>query len=475
MRQQARSLTLCALLIVAMGSGHAGAENLDDYWNLGSLGAKGDLVDGRLVIVRVLKNCPSEKRLEKGDVLIEANGTELGKDPVATLGRLLDAAEKTGALALTIERDGTKQEIKVALPKLGTYAGAFSLKNSKVKKHLKTACTFLAKSQQAGGVWHKYRDGATHRGDGITTATVMSALALMAVDAKKYKTPIKSARGFVLSSVRPADLGPAATQSLHRNWPVALTTLFLAEFYGQTGDKAVRKHLGAMLDRLAENQEPTGGWSHFPGFTEGANYKSLSSLTAIALIAQGVASATGMPVDESSTKKGLDYLEGCIDESGGLAYSAVNGATGVQCAGRSCGALLALLMHGRSGARIEKLQAYVLAHFTDVLESHPAPLTGVFLATMLAGWMRSSDDDALAGLHDKLAEHLVPFVTLARHPEGYFLAQPSSETRSVGSAQGKPNADRSVHDPYWATAILVMLQTTTKPKLICLGGKARKR
>ena len=79
------------------------------------------------------------------------------------------------------------------------------------------------------------------------------------------------------------------------------------------------------------------------------------------------------------------------------------------------------------------------------------------------------------GDHALLTDHLTPFVTLARHPAGYFVAQPSNASRSVGRSQNKPNADRGVHDTYWATAILLMLHGTTKPKLVCLGAKARKR
>lgn len=465
------AVLVCALLLCPIGR----AADVADHWNLGSLGATADLVDKRVVVQTVLADSPAEGKLEKGDVLLSAAGSPLTDRPFDVLGRVLDAAEKSGAIVLEIERSGAKAEVKLKLPKLGSYAGGFDPRNAKLKKHLKTACAYVASAQQSGGVWHKYQDGKTHRGDGITTATAMSALGLMAVDPKKYKTPIRSARGFVLTEVRPADLGPAATSGLHRNWPVAITSLFLAELYGQTGDKGVRKHAERMLDRLAQNQEPTGGWSHVPGFSEGPNYKSLSSLTALASISQAVALRVGLRPDPASVKKGLDYLEGCVAEDGAVAYSAVNGATGVQCAGRSCGALLAFHLHGRTGPRVDRLRAYVLAHHEDVLESHPAPLTGVLFAAMLAGCGRASGDAALEGFHDKLAGFLVPFATLARHPDGYFVAQPSDESRSVGRSQNKPNADREVHDPFWATAVLLMLHTTGKPRLVCLGGKARKR
>ena len=444
-----RAITVLGVLVSLLAwSVPVHGEDAPDHWNLGTIGATADLVEGRLVLSAIGSESSAAGTLKEGDVLLRAAGEDLGGDPLQVLGRALDAAEKKGRLELVIERDGAPREVKLRVPKLGSYAGAFTASHAKSKKLIKATCTYLVSTQKGGGVWHSYRDGQKHRGDGITTATVMSAMGLMAVDPKKYKSAIRSARGFALTEVRPAELGPDATSGLHRNWPLAITCLFLAELYGQGGDKAVRRHLDAMLDRLARNQEETGGWSHFPGFSEGPHYKSLSSLTALASTAQGVALATGVEVDAESVRKGLDYLEGCIAENGGLAYSAVNGATGVQCAGRSCGALLAFHIHGRTGPKIECLRSYVLERFTDVLESHPAPLTGVWFAAMLAGRWLVEDDDALAGFQARLTEHLLPFVTLARHPEGYFVAQPSSETRRVGRSQGKSNADRQVHDPY---------------------------
>ena len=270
-------------------------------------------------------------------------------------------------------------------------------------------------------------------------------------------------------------MGHNATSGLHRNWPVALTALFFAERYGQTGDKVVRKRLLAMLDRLAKNQEPTGGWSHFPGFREGPSYKSLTSLTALALIAQGVALKTGVDVDATSIKKGLDYLESCVDDSGALSYSKVNGATGPQCTGRAFGAMTAFLMHGRESDATKRLQKYAIEHVPDILESHPAPLMAIWFGAMLAGQWEKSTDKKLASFGGTLRDFLIPFVTLARHPEGYFLAQPSPESRRVSAAQGRPNADRSVHDPYWANAIIVMLLASTSPKLVCLGANGKRR
>ncbi len=472
-----RTSRICLLILIALLAcpGPTAAGEMDDHWNLGSLGGTADLVKKRVVIQSLVAKGPGDGKLKKGDVILTAGGTALGAEPFDTLGRMLDLGEKAGSVVLGIERGGAAQDIKLKLPKLGSYTGAFVAGNPKIKKHMKAACDYVVKRQLGGGVWHSYQDGQKHRGDGITTATVMSGLGLMAVDPKKYKNAIKGARGFVLAEVRPAELGPDATSGLHRNWPVALTALFLAELYGQTGDKTVRKYLEAMLDRLAQNQEPTGGWSHFPGFSEGAGYKSLSSLTALALIAQGVASQTGVKVDGASVEKGLDYLEACISDDGAMAYSKVNGATGIQSAGRGCGGLVAFHMHGRTGASVDKLRTYVLAHYKEVLESHPAPLTGVLFAAMLGGQWRGAADKERAAFQARLAEHLVPFITLARHPKGFFMAQPSQETRSVGRSQNKPNADRSVHDPFWATSILLMLHGATKPRLVCLGAKARKR
>ena len=469
-----RLLALTLFVLLACPGAAVGGE-LDDHWNLGSLGGTADLVKKRVVIQSLIAKGPGDGKLKKGDVILTAGGTALGTDPFDVLGRMLDLGEKAGSIVLGIERGGTPQDIKLKLPKLGSYAGAFVSGNSKIKKHMKAACGYVVKRQLGGGVWHSYQDGQKHRGDAITVATVMSGLGLMAADPKKYKNAIKGARGFVLAEVRPSELGPDATSGLHRNWPVTFTTLFLAELYGQTGDKTVRKYLVAMLDRLVKNQEPTGGWSHFPGFSEGAGYKSLSSLTALALIAQGVASKTGVKVDAASVKKGLDYLEACISEGGAMAYSKVNGATGIQSAGRGCGALVAFHLHGRTGASVDKLRTYVLGHYKEVLESHPAPLTGVLFAAMLGGQWRSHVDKERAAFQARLAEHLVPFITLARHPKGFFMAQPSEETRSVGQSQGRPNADRSAHDPFWATSILLMLHGATKPRLVCLGAKARKR
>jgi hypothetical protein len=471
-----RALIVFVLLSVfGPTSPAADAAEYDDFWNLGSIGATAELVKGRVEIRGVVKGQAAEGKLKRGDVIKTVGGESLGKDPIDALGRRLDAAEKAGSVTLGVERGGATFEVKLKLPKFGSYDGAFAAGTAKVKKHLKAAVAYVAGQQQGSGVWHKYRDGKPHRGDGITTATVMSALGLMAVDPKKSKKAIKAARGFVLAEVRPDALGPDATSGLHRNWPVALTTLFLAEFYAQTGDKTVRKRLNAMLARLAANQEPTGGWSHFPGFSEGPSYKSLSSLTALALIAQGVALKVGVKVSGDSITKGLDYLERCIAADGALSYSVVNGATGIQSTGRGCGALAAFHLHGRTSEKVTALETYTLKSYAGLLESHPAPLTGVLFAAMLGGLWQGESSKARSGFQARIQAHLVPFVTLARHPDGYYMAQPSPETLRVGTSQNKENADRTVHDPFWSTAIVLMLQSASKPKLVCLGAKPRKR
>ena len=203
MRQFVRKSLALALLLIVANPSVARAKEAPDHWNLGSIGVAVELEKGRVVVTSVLEDAPASGKIERGDIVVRVDGAELGKDPMDAIGRALDIAEKSGSLVLAVKRSGESKGRQTETPQTRCVCRGVFSQEQQDQEDPQSGVRLHDEQQQGGGVWHTYRDGKPHRGDGITTATVMSALGLMAVDAKKYKKTIKAATGFAMTQVRP--------------------------------------------------------------------------------------------------------------------------------------------------------------------------------------------------------------------------------------------------------------------------------
>jgi len=181
---------------------------------------------------------------------------------------------------------------------------------------------YLASSQQSDGSW---------RGEGaLTGVTAAAALALMAhghvpgsgqygnntAKALQYLMRYAAADGLIYRK----DLGTAPMYN-H-----GLSTLALAEAWGQTGDKRLRDALKKAVELICSTQNSAGGWRYQPKVADAD-----LSATVMQLMALRAAKDAGMAVPKEVIDAGISYVKACHNskgagKDGGFAYTPGGGS-----------------------------------------------------------------------------------------------------------------------------------------------------
>ena len=82
---------------------------------------------GELQVTQITPDTPAAASLEKGDVLLEVDGTSLEvQDPRHPLGFAINAAEgRDGKMTFSIERGGARKSVLVQLAPSGSYGSTY--------------------------------------------------------------------------------------------------------------------------------------------------------------------------------------------------------------------------------------------------------------------------------------------------------------------------------------------------------------
>ena len=258
----------------------------------GPTGMNGWLFGNKLVVREVETGSPADGIALPNDIILAANGKELGDQPLKTLGEQIEVSEQSGKLALLVMRAGKRTPLTVPIRKLGAFSADWPFNCAKSRAIHIDACEYLARIQNVDGSF----DGKIHVGfalDGLTW--------LASGDPKYWEHARRLAYGYR------KHFDPEATDTT--NWGWGYMGVFLAEYYLQTGDRSVLPMCERIAQTLAQSQQTCGTWGHGPypgkGYVQGGglNNCGLVCWTALVLIKE-----TGARVSEPALKRATRFF-----------------------------------------------------------------------------------------------------------------------------------------------------------------------
>lgn len=266
-------------------------------WTLGPTGAQGWIYSNKLettearqiLITKVEPGSPSQGKLKKNDVILGVAGKQFQFDPRVELGRAITKAEsKSGAIELSVWRDGNKVNITISLLPLGRYAQTAPKNCDKSQAIFERGCNALAK-----------RMANQPDRNGIVRA--YNTLALLSSGRQEFM-PI------ILEQVKwAANYSDVQGQTLCC-WYYGPINLLLAEYTLATGDKTFLPDLRRISMEIVGGQSKVGTWGHRFARSDGR------------LNGYGMMNAPGLPMTLSlilARKAGVDapQLDDAISKS----------------------------------------------------------------------------------------------------------------------------------------------------------------
>ncbi len=265
---------------------------------LGPTGAIGWFHGSEIVIREVTPGSPAEGLLKEGDVIIAADGHELGPDPRVGMGCAVgDAQARDGKLSLTVYRDGGFVPVVVPLPALGATPATWPLDGGgKSEKIHRQFCDYLVATQSTAGEFSERPASST------------SGLILLANPDPRY---LEAARRLAYCYVR----HPSGMDGMG-SWSCGYTAIYLAEYYMVTGDRTVLPELDRLCREIAKGQAPSGTWGHSAGYSRSYAVGGMVNMCGITnwlgMIMGGLA---GVPVDQKALDKATAFFGRFTDRS----------------------------------------------------------------------------------------------------------------------------------------------------------------
>ncbi|MCX6879610.1 MAG: DUF6288 domain-containing protein [Verrucomicrobia bacterium] len=265
---------------------------------LGPTGAIGWFHGSEIVVREVIPGSPADGLIKEGDVIVAADGHELGPDPRVGMGyAVADAQARDGRLGLTIYRDGGFLPVVVPLPVLGATPAAWPLDggNKSAVVH-RQFCDHLAATQSTDGEF------------GERPASSASGLILLAHPDPRY---LESARRLAYSYVR----HPAGIDGMG-SWSCGYTAIYLAEYYLVTGDRAVLPELERVCREIARGQAPSGAWGHGANYTRSYAVGGMVNMCGITnWLGLILGRHAGVAVDQQALDKATSFFGSFTDRS----------------------------------------------------------------------------------------------------------------------------------------------------------------
>ena len=212
----------------------------------GPTGLTGWLLGSDLVVREVDKGSPADGLIEPNDVIQKLNGLPLGEDPIRTLGEQIMESEKTGKLSLDILRAGRRTSVSLPLRKLGAMGSDWPVNCGKSKQILADAAAFLARQQNPDGGFDT----------NTTIAFGLAGLTWLAADDPAYFDNCRRLIQWFL------DTNHVDLEGGNPAWGSGYVGTFFAEYYLVTGDRSVLPACRIVAAKIAELQDPRGGWTH---------------------------------------------------------------------------------------------------------------------------------------------------------------------------------------------------------------------
>ena len=478
----ARAIVIClsTLLLVLCGSDSLNASVMspverpaipdddtkdESLLNLGPLGVRikttvetrdlqGQAIGNDGAVAYIFKNSLGDGKLQIGDVVVGVDGAPFQKDLSVRMGNAINNAEATtGALALQIVRQGKPLTVKFQLPVLGNFSATFPYQCPKTRLIFLQACDYLARHQLAHGSWDP-------QGSGYASTSAFAALALLSSGDEKYQKNIRAAVEFFLLIDDKGGL---------ECWKLNHASIFLAEYYLQTGDPRVKAKLNELYKLLRSQQltqTPYPFWFSHQKFLgkipdpKGA-YVYLGVNVANALVAWSLMGECGIEMDAEQTLGTWNAVQ-AAGPSGEMPYAAAVGQSGGDPDAWGRTGALAVANHLTPGQLVYgKTIAGALGRQWDRLyfSSHATSAMGKMWGTLGTAAL---DQVLFRKLMDKYRYSFA----LMRLEDGRFVAQPGIGGKNIYTTQGIDFE----HGPIWTTALNALVFSPGFRHLRISGG-----
>ena len=416
--------------------------------NLGPLGARvkttfetrdiqGQAIGNDGVVAYIFKNSQADGKLQIGDNVVGVDGVPFQKDLAVRMGNAINRAEGSdGALALQIVRQGKPVTVKFQLATIGNYSATFPYDCPKTKLVYSQACDYLARHQLPHGAWDP-------QGSGYASTSAFAALALLASGDPKYQKNIKSAVEFFLLIDDKGGL---------ECWKLNHASIFLAEYYLQTGDPRVKAKLKDLYQFIRIQQlvqTPYPFWFSHEKFlgndpASGGGYIYLGVNVANSLLAWSLMGECGIEMDSDQTTGTWNAVQ-VAGPTGEMPYAAAAGQRGGDSDAWGRTGVLAVASRLSPGQSVYgKTIAGALGRQWDRLyfSSHASSAMGKMWGTLGTAAL----DQAL---FRKLMDRYRYSFALMRLEDGRFVAQPGVG----GDNLYKTQSIDFEHGSVWTTAL----------------------
>jgi hypothetical protein len=186
------------------------------------------------------------------------------------------------------------------------------------RRAIRRGLAFLAGRQNIDGSW----DTEYRRNTGVIAVALLAFLA-SGNPPGRGEYGVASAKGlaWLLSQAKPS--GMIVCQTSHGPmYEHALSTLYLAEVWGQTRRPEVKNKLKRAIEVIVGAQNNAGGWKYQP-IPAGADM----SVTVMQVMALRAAHDAGIAVPKKTIDRAIKYIRRCHNKDGGYNYAGPPGAS----------------------------------------------------------------------------------------------------------------------------------------------------
>lgn len=444
----------------------SGPDHVVDGWfyNLGVTGIRVELVADaptHLVVRHVFEGSPAANKVRVGDHIVGAGGWGFFEEhrngygmkvfgpygPIYDFAQALEKAlgskgKKKGRLALSLERDGKQQEVRLKLDaKHGTYSKQFPGECAKAEALLEDMLDWLLQQQRDDGSF------------GSPPDNLFAPLAMLSSGKPKYKKAAERAAKFHARATTAKGHGSLI------NWTYVSAGIYLSEYFLATKKAWVLPELQEVYDFLIYSQytdrsqinpkayeshpdavpskpgQSEGGWGHNPGF-EG--YGPIAMITGQGALALALMKQCGIDVDKSRAEAAYAFLARGTGNNGYLWYGdSVASHSQYADMGRTGAAGVACMLSPWKGDYKERaLQhaACIGEHPESFPDTHGSPTMGMAWSALAA----NADPKSFRALMDANRW----WFTLSRcSDDGTFYYQPNRDNAGYGGdSRKKPTA-----------------------------------
>lgn len=221
--------------------------------------------------------------------------------------------------------------VAVAVAFLSTFApsmgqaqdiqGAAVRVDAKTEAVINRGLRYLAQNQAPNGSWQGRSEKERRYPAAMTAYALMAFLSAGHLPGEgEYGRHVSQGVQFLLNAISPEGLIGDRNNGQYM-YVHGISTIALAELYGQTNSAAIRTKLARMVKIIVSSQNKEGGWRYRP-ISNDADI----SVTVLQVVGLRAAKNSGLKVPQRTIDDAVSYVRRCYNEtSGGFAYQPGNG------------------------------------------------------------------------------------------------------------------------------------------------------